>query len=464
MQSRIEAPALVDADVLQPTAQKMLLAGQAAGHLQQLSSQLALEKAQRKAEMATTDYHIAAIAGMQERLPGLNQQLQVEQDAALLKAKQDEFDRKLGLEVSGQNRTLAVDAAADAARTARQTALNAGLAARAAEQTAGLNPLQQMQAETQSRARGTYLGNLGAEYNLPGNRRQQQNNPGHENFFMASGAPAGKPAASQTTDGVERGAGYDRLAQHLLSIGVTPDEASMANAIQQKGGTTELFDDPETGRKYRVTSLPLYGVISRTEIGRSAPNAAQNQKTLVQLTQAETQLQDTFAKLDEWNKSYSNRSGFLSVIQGMSAVAAGSRPSSTGLFAGLTSVAAKAAGSYMEAPETKGLRNSLAQLNQFVASMDEGTIKTLKEAGVLPEASSLGDPAALEATLNGLRSALQNKRNSLDEQAGVSDRAPPAAPAPKPTKFKPGDTSFTKNGVPIIYVKKPDGTEGFVRR
>ena len=112
MQSRIEAPALVDADVLQPTAQKMLLAGQAAGHLQQLSSQLALEKAQRKAEMATTDYHIAAIAGMQERLPGLNQQLQVEQDAALLKAKQDEFDRKLGLEVSGQNRTLAVDAAA----------------------------------------------------------------------------------------------------------------------------------------------------------------------------------------------------------------------------------------------------------------------------------------------------------------------------------------------------------------
>ena len=451
LQAIPQAAPLVDASVLLPTAQRILEAGQAAGHLQQLSSQLALEKAQRKAEMAQTDYHIAAIEGMKNNLqPLLDQQL-AEIHAGTAAAKAGEAGSTLQGDITAATRTPVLAGAVLGAKAGQQQASNVLATSEANAGMSALPSVQQAQIGAQAQAAGQALGGAMVAPSVPGA------------LGAAPAAGALAPAPVQAPDGVEYGPANADVESFLNQNNIPPVARAIARAkfIEAAGGTTSNIVDKDTGIEYAVTSIPGKGIVSKTPLVASSPNARKNAQTILGITNANKQLGDVISKLDGWEAVYGNKPGFHSFLQGLATSAAGSKPTGPGVIAGLTSVLAKTTGSIFEDPTTKDLRNSIAQLNQVVANgLDGDSAKALSDAGVLPNPSSLGDPTALRGTLEQLRDRLDNQLSTLKEQTGLKETAP-ASKTAAPAKTIPLGTRATLNGVPVVRATK-DGKTGWL--
>ena len=453
MQSRIEAPALVDADVLQPTAQKMLLAGQAAGHLQQLSSQLALEKAQRKAEMAKTDYDI-------QHNEWLTTQAQKIFDAEAAKNQADTATSR-ATAATQANALAAAQAAAPFVTTigtaqgqaAQITADAARLSAVAGKDFNSLAPQDQKVWLDQALAAAQFRGGTGAMPLSPGARPGATPAPLSIPKMSASirppilagatvgapGAPAPAPSGQPTVGQVEPGDAYASMQAQASAANPDNPGDALAVLLTRRGAASHEVPDND-GNTWAVTMLRDGSVYSRTFMGNKNPSIKllQSQDTGFQM--AQDALPELQAKLQAYTKEHGNKPGFLGSLQSFWATLAGSAPDTTGTAAGaLSSVLKKSVGSWYEDKTTRELRTSMASFNQVVANKVDGeSLKSL--ADTLPNIQGLANPDTLQETINTLANRLKEQRAVIQSKMAPRQGAPDslAAQAPKTAVAAPG--------------------------
>lgn len=420
-----------DPKFFNPNPEGILDAATALGRLPQVSQQLALEKAQRKAELANVDYRMQVLSHLQENLP-----LAAAADAAGYTAKSAEANAassSAALTQSTNQALLAGGLPLANAATQIQIAKNAEATAKANAAFAALPPLQQKALLENETAKAQFYGGFGASI------------------------PGASTAGTGATD-----TGADIPVDELR-------EAKFADALTTPVETSEY--DPETGvttQKVVRVAKDGSGIVSETPTGVLRTDATKTNSAIARdlsnIATTQNFVSNVKNALETWEKTYPNAKGFAHTLQQMGQAVganAASRPLDPSKD-GAVSVIKRSIGSLTETPETKNLVATLQNLGQSLSRLDGESQKTL--SGIIPTVADLANPDQLKVKLQGTEDYLQGRVKSYKD-TGVGARQTKAAMAaaegaPKTVAVKPatprsaipdGARAFI-NGVPMQRV------------
>ncbi len=444
--------AFQDPSLFSPDPTKILAAATAMGRLGQVSAQLDLEKAQRKAEMAATDYKIALTGHLLENLP---------QAAAADAAGYGANIASSNAAAAGSNLALAktqVAAPADIA-AAGVAAGNTLASAKADAAFAALpTPLKQAvlsNASTYGQTAGGYgvLMNTGnaapavdsaAGAVTPPSAGGQ---PGIPPFLSASG-----PAFSSASDP----AGISPIMGQIM-------KAKWVDAFTDPKDIEEY--DPKTGVTKQVHLRLMKdgsGVYSRTELGTTKTDTARvvtkAATDLENLASSQNLVNNVQTALEEFNKAYPNVAGYGDTLKRMGQASAAVGASK--LADSQLSVIEKGLGGLAESPPTRNLVTALQNLGQSVSRLDGESAKGL--TAILPSIGDLTNPEMLDTKLKGVQDYLGSRLKAYAD-TGVASRMPGVAAvqanttAGKPTASAPAGAlpdgaRAVLNGVPVHRV------------
>ena len=458
-------PAFQDPSLFVPSPVSQLTQAQAAGHLSQLNDQLALEKAQRQADMAATNFRIAATQNLQKNLGLMNQA-----DIAKAYADISAYGRTTAENTNATTYAGALaqakqpQAAADV--TAAQTT-NALATAKADAGFAALPNPYQAGLLAQSQAYGGFLGSRNVPPAIPAAPTAPAATP--------AATPAGvtaKPVSPDLSNATATPAAAAAAPSNVF--GVTPATNSFLNSMVQSQFLDAVSDkseveeqDPQNPgiiNKYLVrTAKDGSGVMSKTLIGTTKADAFRTvqsaQKDMENLASTQALVNNAFQSIDNFQKAFPAHEGLLSSIKNIAGRFAQSLAASASTQEDdhkVVSTLERALGPLAETSETKTLTQSLQNLNQAVVRLDGESQKGVSK--YIPTTADITDPDMLKVKLNGLQDYLNSRINAYQQAGALGKMNPgltPTAPGGAATSVAPAKLSKYNDG-PGVY----DGKKG----
>lgn len=444
--------------VVTPT--KVLVQAQAQGQLGQLSDQLALEKAERQADMAGTQYKIAATGYLRDNLPLMNQATISDTLAKIATTRT--AAQQAANELSTAQTYANTGAPATAGFIQAQQASNALAGAKADFGISGLDSITRGALGTNLNAVGSALGGYGQVMSVAGTGTNAPpagaatpTGPFDIPTTLLGSTPGARPPAppASTTPASATPVTSAVTGQIPSFTGgsgtgfnVTPVNPMMADMMQNvwlKNNTTEQTTavlDQATGLTHQVINrVGVDGkVYSSTDLGVvKAENATALRtatKDLENLGTASTLASSAQDAKDAFDKAYPQQGGLWDYIT--SPAASGSRAGQlmSGAASGSTSVIAKGIGAMFESPEMVKLVSATQQLNQVMTRVDQESAKQL--SGSLPSVADLTNPQVFQTKLDGAKSTIaarmdtyrkNNVLTKLNPGSDVAGEAPPSA-------------------------------------
>ena len=482
------------------TPQSVLAQGQATNQLQQLSDQLALEKAERAADLAKANYNTVVLQHLSDP-----QNLAAMGSADLTNYLSKVAANRTSIADAGNALTQATAFGTGGGPTAagRAMATNAGNAYLTSLANAGLapfnTPLQQAYGANLTAA-GTTLGGYGQVMSLtpPASASPvegaaaaaQSAKPDTPNAFsfpttllgnqpqpatttVASPAQAPASAGGTPTSLANASPSPSATGQPFTLSSISPEMGDLMRLNILKNFTTPVTTqvlDPKTGLTHQVVNhvAPDGTVMSSTDMGITKAENAYAVRTaakdLENLGSAAKQAVTVQQAFDDWNKAYPQSSGIWGMVKSIAegknsrlaqglAASESSKPES-----GLTSTLEKGLGGIMESPKTAKLVTASQQLGQMLSVMDQTSAKQL--SGVFPSTGDLVNPEIFSTKLKGAQNAIaariatyrENNVSSMFNPEGGGSVAGEAetggAPAPGQVMYLKGQkgTIQTING------------------
>jgi hypothetical protein len=493
------------------TPQKILAAAQATGQLGQLSDQLALEKAERQADMAGTQYRLQATNYLKDNLPLMNQ-AQISDTLAKIASTKTAAQQSANDFSTAQ--TYANTGAPASAGLAQAQITSNALAGAQADFNSGFafEPGYLKTATSNSAAAaGNTLGGFG-EIVTPNPPPAGALSPGASiqtgsgalstadtpivttNHGNAPGAaPGATPQKSIVT--VPQGASAPADASPFVTqagpgyslSSVNPALTGMMQGLRNAAyidattdaKTVEMPNTPEPGQTSTV-----FQRISKADgsvVSQSAPVVTKNDATrlvqrsaqdIVNLQTSNNLLGGVQTALDKWKSTYPSPTGFLSAIGGEGQRQAQYAAAAAAPAGGKVSLIEKSIGGMAESPETRNLVGAMQVYNQSLIKLDPDTQKGANAIGL-----SVGDIAApdqLQTKLNGAKDYAAARLKTFADD-NISTRINPGQPAPgaQTTPATPGATTqpaiaAQPEGAPMVYkgqkgvIKTINGQQYFV--
>jgi hypothetical protein len=456
------APSYVPIDlaagVSTPTTQ--LAQGQALNGLAQLSDQLALEKAQRQADMASTNYKIAATGYLTDNLPTLA----ASDRAALLASIAGSRSTAAGATNELTKATAYANAGGPGAAGAAAAQTNSNqLAGAVADFNSGyaLAPTFQKSAiDASAAAAGTGLGNY-LQILTPPAAAGSTIQAGSAPLATAPAAISAPPIQGGYTPGSSVAPGTGALAKAALAVpqGAAAPPSAQVPAATTGGLSTEslnpavtsmmqgirnaaFIDNTTDAHTLEIPNYPNAGEtstvfqrISKADgsvVSQSAPIVTKNDATrlvqrsaqdIVNLQTSNNLIGGVQTALDAWKKTYPSSGGFndyfKSIGQAGAAVAANSPTT------GPVSLIEKSIGGMAESDKTRDLVGAIQVYNQSLIKLDPDTQKGASAIGL-----SVGDivaPEQLQKKLDGAKDYAAARLNTFAKD-NISERLNPGTP------------------------------------
>lgn len=430
--------------VAQPTV--ALANAQAVGHLTQLSDQLALEKAQRKAEMAATDYKIALTGHLQDNLPAASA-------ADLAGYGANTAASNAAAAASGTALAATQATAPTVVQTAVTNATNALSGATADAAFAKLPTPQKQALLANATSYGQTAGSFGALIPTPtGAPTPAQvgavtpNAPGAIPVVPAALAPTG---TSFGADPAGIGGTMKKIMDARLIDQYT--EPQIIDSYDAKTGITtkNLVRVMKDGSGvYSTTPLG----VTKTDTARAVTSAS---RELVNIAATQTLTNNVVDALAKFNEAYPNAAGYVDTLKRMGQASAAVGASKTA--DSQLSVIEKGLGGMAEAAPTRNLVTALQNLGQSVSRLDGESAKGL--TAILPSVGDLTNPEILQTKLQGVQDYLGSRTKAYGDigVASAQTARVPGAPVTKPTPAAkasnlPDGTMRIINGQPMQRV------------
>lgn len=429
--------------VAQPTV--ALANAQAVGHLTQLSDQLALEKAQRKAEMAATDYKIALTGHLQDNLPAAS--------AADLAG--------YGASTAASNAAAAASGTALAAtrataptvvQTAVTNATNALSGATADAAFAKLPTPQKQALLANATSYGQTAGSFGALIPTPTGPSPAAvgaTTPNAPGSIPVVPAALSREGPSFGADPANIGGTMGQIMHARLVDAYT--EPQIIDSYDAKTGVTtkNLVRVMKDGSGvYSTTPLG----VTKTDTARAVTSAS---RELVNLAATQTLNNNVLASLDAFEKAYPNTAGLRDTLKrvGQASAAVGASKATDGQI----SVIEKGLGGLAESDPTRKLVADIQNLGQSISRLDGESAK-----GMTPIQPSIGDmvnPEILRTKARGVQDYIGGRIAAYGDigVASAQTARVPGAPVSKPTPAAkasnlPDGTMRIINGQPMQRV------------
>lgn len=409
---------LQDPRLFNANPQGMLDAATALGKLPQVSQQLALEKAQRKAEMANVDYRMQVLAQLEENLPlaaaadaaGYGAKAAEAQALAAAAANQETTNRAL----ASRGQPLAV------ADVTAQAAQNAAATAKADIPFALLPSVKQQEAQANAAARGSFYGaSYGAEVPL-----ESKGETGISMLRDSSGA-------------------------------VVPPAFITSETISFEDPNTHAVNAVNVVKNVKTGEILKRELIGQVRLGEGHKSVQQAMAAITGITQTMHMADQLSLSLDKYEKE--GKGGFWQAVASNQANRAPD---------GLMSVFAKIAGAAVQSADTVGLVGEIQTLKNTLAHELFGSALSKEESanlqGMVPTVEDISDPVRARQKLEKLKEQLELKMKPYVDRGAVKasglegtriirPNVAPTSASPGPSQIPAGSRGYL-NGVPVQRV------------